>query len=138
MNKQLKALLEIDPGAGNLRMDVFFASAIGPQRVAHGAKDVKVLTAGQAVKIAATTGAGGSHAVSFVRVYLATNQTGPVAVLFGTSETLGNTAIPVNLIGTATAGQEVSRHFDAILLPSEELYAQSSVGVSLIISRVWF
>lgn len=138
MHPKLQALFEIDPGAGNLRMDVFFASIIGPNRVAHGSKAVKTMIQGQPQKIASTTGAGGSNAISFARVYLAASQLGPVSILFGTSETLGTSSIPVNLVGTFVAGQEVSRYFDAVLLPGEELYAQTSSNASLLVSRVWF
>lgn len=138
MHKKLEALFEIDPGAGNLRMDLFFASIIGPARVAHGAKKVFALPQGQGKAIATNTGAGGALPVCFVRVYLAANQTGPVPVLFGTSETLGTSSIPVNLIGTGAAGQEVSRYFDATLLPGEELYATASANVSVVVAQVWF
>lgn len=134
----LKAVFEIWPGAGNLRLDVLFASYIGPVRVAHGAKAVVKLTGGTAKRIVGTTGASGSDSVSFVRVYLASNQLGPVSILFGTSETLGSSSIPVNLTGTVAVGQEASRFFDAILLPGEELYAQTAPTVNLIISQVWF
>ncbi len=138
MHKKLAALLEIDPGAGNLRMDLFFASTIGPTRVAHGAKKIYKMTGGKGIRVAATTGASGSDAISFVRVYLAAEQLGPVPVLFGTTETLGTSAVPVNLIGSSLAGQEVSRYFDATLLPGEELYALASSNVSLLVSQVWF
>lgn len=138
MNNKLKGLLEIYPGAGNLRLDLLFASNIGPQRIVHGSKVVKVLQAGQGILVASTTGSLGVDSPSFVRVYLAQNQTGPVPILFGNTEGIGNTGIPVNLIGTAVAGQEVSRYFDTILLPSEELYAKSAVAISLLVAQVWF
>lgn len=138
MHDKIKALLEINPGAGNLRLDVFFASMIGPNRVAHGAKKNFSMASGVGQRIAVTTGASGSNAVSFVRVYLAARQNGPVPVVFGKSETQGTADIPVNLVGSFPAGQEVSRFFDAVLLPGEELYATTQGDASLLVSQVWF
>lgn len=128
------ARIEMTPGAGNLQEAALRAALVGPFRVAHGLKKTYTLEPDESEVIARNSSA--SRHCLYVAVYLPPTHPGPVPLIVGSEVTPSSSAgVPVVLeprVGEAGVS------FSAVLLPGEDLSAQSPVPATLIVSSVAF
>ena len=129
---------EIDPGEGNLNLKAYIAAVLGPRRVAHGtSKQVKRLLEANSTKLVSANPASGQ--VGFISVSLVGSNPGPLIALFDSQQDVGQNSVPTVLSNTLGASAGVS--FEGVLLPGDELYARSGVGVGtfdVVVSVNWF
>jgi hypothetical protein len=131
------AVIEIEPGQGNLSAKVYMAAVIGPQRVAFGAIKVFSLSESKATQVASNSSA--SAQICFMSMSLQVNNAGPLSAMVSNGAMLGLGNLPVRLVNlVASAG---GNSFTSILLPGEELWASSGPGAgtfNVVVSTNWF
>jgi hypothetical protein len=127
-----------EPGSGNLSAKPYFASLVGPRRVAAGARKSFTLNNEGSVQLVSNTGTG--KGVCFVSVTLVPG-IAPTLVLFGSNETPSDSDGIPEVLSTASTG--VLR-FQAVLNPGEMLFASlpstaaAGTSVSLVVSTEWY
>lgn len=127
--------LKVKPGEGNLQLGAIFAAIAGPYRVAHGIKKAINLTADQTAKVSVMSPA--SRHCRYVALFLPSNNAGPVTILVGMESQLGsNSGVPVQLLPRVGPSAGVS--YSAVLLPGNELFAQSATNLRIIVAEVDF
>ena len=113
-------IIEVRSGSGLLDARALWASIVGPQRLALGARKVARLVNTTPVEIYKNLGA--SKAYAFVGVALPFNTVAnPLNVVFGRDDSqLGfNSGLPVQL-----TPNQINFNFTQLLLPGEQLFAQ--------------
>jgi len=132
--------VKTDPGEGNLSAKAYYASIVGPRRVALGSRRKFTLTNSQSQKLASNTGIQGARGVCFVNVTLVPGQTAEL-ILFGSDENPSDDNGVPRVLSTATSGV---LEFQAALSPGEMLYAAlpstaaANSSVSLVVSTEWY
>lgn len=130
-----------DPGEGNLNLRSYFASIVGPRRVAHGQRKVIRVAVGNPVRIFTNRP---QVEVAYVEVWLPQSSIlalpgGGAYLGFSSSEGLGQSAYQLLLNAT--------QRYAAVLLPSDQVFAEAltdAVGgalagpVSVVASTVVF
>jgi len=134
----MRQVVEIDPGAGNLDVRAYMAAVMGPQRAAFGNKSAKALQEGQPTQLGVNSGNSGQ--VAYMAVTLSPLDAGGprLAIIDGQSQP-GGSSIPVVFDRTLASAAGIG--YAAILLPGDELYAQSIPGqgtFAVVVSLVWF
>jgi len=134
----MRQVVEIDPGAGNLDVRACMAAVMGPQRAAFGNKSAKALQEGQPTQLGVNSGNSGQ--VAYMAVTLSPLDAGGprLAIIDGQSQP-GGSSIPVVFDRTLASAAGIG--YAAILLPGDELYAQSIPGqgtFAVVVSLVWF
>ena len=132
--------LNLDPGTGNLNVRAYLASVVGPRRVAHGRRTVKVVPQAQSLSMLGTPS---GVEVAYFEVWLPLSSLlalggGGAVVAFSSSENTGQDAFQILLTP--------SQRYSGVLLPDDQLYARAvsdALGapiadVSLVISSVVF
>lgn len=134
----VQRVVEIDPGAGNMDIRAYTAAVLGPARAAFGTKSVPTLQEAQPTRIAVNSGS--THQVAFVAVTLSPLDTsGPKLAIFDSQSNPGGSSMPSVL--DRTLGAAAGLGYTAVLLPGDELYAQSLPGqgqFSIVVSIAWF
>lgn len=115
-----RPVIETKPGLGLLSAEAYWASVVGPQRLAMAARKPVPLNNTAGTEIYKVLGASNGYVL--VGVALPFNFPNPLQVAFGTDEQLGfNTGWPFTLIGNQNAH---IFQFTQLLLPGEQLFAQ--------------
>lgn len=133
--------VKTEPGEGNLSAKAYFASIVGPRRVALGSRRKITLTNDNPVRLVGNSGIKGRNGEAcFVSVSLVPGQTAEL-VLFGSDENPSDdNGIPETL---STAASGVLR-FQAVLNAGEQLYAAlpstapAGSSVSIVVSTEWY
>ena len=116
MNRPLnmRQVVEIDPGAGNLDVRAYMAAVMGPQRAAFGNKSAKALQEGQPTQLGVNSGNSGQ--VAYMAVTLSPLDAGGprLAIIDGQSQP-GGSSIPVVFDRTLASAAGIG--YAAILLP---------------------
>lgn len=130
-----------EAGLGNLSAKAYFASIVGPRRVALGSRKKFTLVNDIPVRLIGNTGIQGSQgAACFVSVTLVPGQAATL-VLFGSDENPSDDNGVPEVLSTATSG--VLR-FQAALSPGEQLFAAlpstapPNSSVSIVVSTEWY
>lgn len=124
-----------NPGQGNLDVRAYIAAIVGPFRIANGNSKSVILPTDQPVQIISNT----KQAVAFVSLSLPSTVVGPVPIQVSSGSAMGMTGLSVALMNTQGAG--AGNSFNAVVLPGETLYAQTSPGgaqLVIITSTLWF
>lgn len=131
-------VIRIEPGTGNLDVRAYIAALLGPQRAAFGTKSFRTLSEGAGIRLGSNSPAG--KQVSFIAVTLGGSDVGgPRIAIFDGQSALGASSIPASL--NRTLGSFAGTGFSSVLLPGDELYAQSAPGegtFNIVVSQVWF
>lgn len=130
-----------DPGAGNLNMRAYFASIVGPRRVAQGRRSVKRVSVNEAQRLVDQVS---GLEVMYFEIWL------PQSTLAALP---GNGAY-LSLSSSETAGQNgvqlllsPTQRYQGVLLPDDALYAQAvsdalfaplAADVSVVVASVVF
>ena len=109
-------------GRGLLDARALWASIVGPQRLAMGAKQSVVLSSTKATKIGDNIAAADAYVLIGVR---AVDHGTPTIVLFSKDDSIGvGSGFPVVITGAGASF--VDGGFTQLLLPGEQLFAQLS------------
>ena len=140
MNKPLFTV-RTEPGEGNLSAKAYFASIVGPRRVALGSRKKITLTPDTPVRLVGNTGIKGKFGEAcFVSVTLVPDQTAAL-ILFGSDENPSDDNGVPEVLSTAATG--VLR-FQAVLNAGEQLFAAlpstapAGSSVSIVVSTEWY
>jgi len=110
-----------DPGRGNLNLRAYFASVVGPRRVAHGKRFVKLAPAEGSILLARNQVGLGDECLyvecTFPERLVDNTVVQSVSFRFSDSEDVGDNALLRALTPVFPA-------YQAVLLPGDELYAQ--------------
>ena len=119
----VEKLIEILHGDGMLSLRAYWASVVGPQRLAMAARKIVKLKASDTAQIYG--GPGSANAYVLVGVALPFNaQVNPLPVVFAREDKTGfNTGLPVRL-----TDNQVNYGFTQLLCPGEELFCQIMDG----------
>lgn len=132
------AVVETEPGRGNMDAKAYFAATVGPLRAVFGKNTSPTLSESVATQL--TRNAGVADQWAYVTVLLPGNLAGPKVAMFSKDASNGfNTSLPVTL--QRTMGSAGGNAFAAVLAPGEMLYARSAPGEGtfhVVVSTVWF
>lgn len=130
--------IQTEPGQGNLGAKPYFASIVGPRRVALASRSRVNLNTNGSQQLVSNTGVG--KGVCFVSVSLVPG-VAPTLVLFGSDSGVSdNNGIP-EVLSTNTTGV---LKFQAILNPGDMLFASlpstavPGTSVGLVVSTEWY
>lgn len=126
----------IHPGYGNLNMKAREAAILGPYRIAHGQLETLNLDAAEPYRAHSLSTASQEH-VAFVAFFLPVDATGPAPVTFSSQSEYGSgSGIPAQLV--PLVGHASGASFSCVLLPGDQIFVQSAVDLSVIMSVVYF
>ena len=119
----IEQLIEVLHGNGMLSLRAYWASVVGPQRLAMATRRVIELTTSDTARIYGNLGTADAYV--FVGVSLPFNApVNPLTVVFAKEDKTGfNTGLPVRL-----TDNQVNYGFTQLLLPGEELFCQIMGG----------
>lgn len=108
-----------DPGAGNLSMRAYFASIVGPRRIAHGRRSVKRVPINEALRLVDQVS---GLEVMYFEIWLPQSTLAALPgsgayFSFSSSETAGQNGFQILLSPT--------QRYQGVLLPDDALYAQA-------------
>jgi len=133
--------LNQDPGTGNLNLRGYLAAVVGPRRVAHGRRNVKV------VSLQSTTPLFGQTSgveVAYVEVWLPQSS---IAALPGGGAFLGFSSDDMSGQNAFQLLLSATQRYQGVILPDDQLYAQAvrdalgaplAADVSVVVSSVVF